>query len=828
MKQTPHDREAGFTLIELIVSLTILSVVTGALSAAFITTNNANANTAHRIHQSNDAQLISGFWTADAQAAGGTNPYTAQVDTTLGVSRSDDGGCATGGGAALVARFKWKEWASRSSDAAAVDTYTTRVANYVYRSATRELERRTCANGTPKSVLTLATRVASAPTVNCNPVACPTLPDTVTMTVTEATDPSAPTPYSFTLTASMRAVGETKPDGSTGASTPLLALGSSTCSSGATGLSATGSGSVVVNGQAVVNAADIGACHAMTLNTNFSYSAGGTSILAGGSLVCTGPGNCPPYTNEPIRIGDPYGYLTPPAGTCSGGSNPTAPGGNYLPNVYPQAVAVSGSANFAPGNYVFCNGISFSGSGTVTAIGVLFYVSGGSTPFSVAGGTTLTMSASTSAANPYAGLLLWNATVNPVIINGSSTTTTTSYGGAIYSPNADVQLNGSQSLNIGSIVAKRILFSGGGTTNVVGGDATRAFAPSNLTATSGPGLRQVHLSWTAPTYTGTTPITGYEYRANRNAGSFGAWTAVPGGLVTTYDDTCGISDTTARTCAYQVRAVNGAGGGAASNTASAAALVDTGAPTVTISAPTANGHTGLATNFTGTAGNQPGDSSTVVVKLYNTAACTGVSAQTYNVTRVATAWTIPSGTMSPGSKCVVATQTDWLVNTGTSGPVSFTAGYVANVVLANRDGQLAKADTVTVTFGQAMNPGTLCTSWNGTGSRSTITVAVTNGVGAANDTLTVTDSACAFKFGTLDLGSPNWVTATTSFSGSGGNASTAVFDATLTTLTIKVGNGTSGPVNVAAQTAIYTPDPAMKDGVGTAMSGIYSFINQRF
>ena len=60
-----------------------------------------------------------------------------------------------------------------------------------------------------------------------------------------------------------------------------------------------------------------------------------------------------------------------------------------------------------------------------------------------------------------------------------------------------------------------------------------------------------------------------------------------------------------------------------------------------------------------------------------------------------------------------------------------------------------------MTFGQAMNPATICTGWNGTTTRSTLTVTVTNNdpTTGNNDSLTVTDSGCAFNFGKIDLGS---------------------------------------------------------------------------
>jgi hypothetical protein len=132
-----------------------------------------------------------------------------------------------------------------------------------------------------------------------------------------------------------------------------------------------------------------------------------------------------------------------------------------------------------------------------------------------------------------------------------------------------------------------------------------------------------------------------------------------------------------------------------------------------------------------------------------------------------------------------------------------------------------------------MNPGTLCTGWNGTTARSTTTVVVTitnnDAATNGNDSLTVTDTSCpTFNFGKIDLGTTAWVVASTNFSGNAGNASSVVFDATLKVLTVKLGTGTGSGTGIAAQTIVYTPIAAMKDSVGNPMSGSYTFTGQRF
>ncbi|MDE0288445.1 MAG: fibronectin type III domain-containing protein, partial [bacterium] len=104
-------------------------------------------------------------------------------------------------------------------------------------------------------------------------------------------------------------------------------------------------------------------------------------------------------------------------------------------------------------------------------------------------------------------------------------------------------------------------------------------APTGLSAAAGDG--QVTLSWDAPSSDGGSLITGYQYSQDS-----GSWTSIPssrpgqanaGGYTVT-----GL--TNGRTYSFQIRAVNGIGGGLPSNSASAVperpqALGPPGAPT---------------------------------------------------------------------------------------------------------------------------------------------------------------------------------------------------------------------------------------------------------
>jgi|GEM_PF-2371111 prepilin-type N-terminal cleavage/methylation domain len=819
MNRRAPRTQTGFTLIELIISITLLAVITGAMTAAFITTNNANANTAERIHESNDAQLTAGFWTADAQAAGGIDPSLGETDTTLGVLAStDDGGCSLGGGAKVVG-FKWREWSARQDTAnGTVDSFTTRVANYVYRSSTHELERRTCADTVSTGIVTLASRVVSLPVVTCDGSSpCPALPRRVTIAVTETNDPYTGPQYHFELTATVRSDSQTTRDSTNSESSPLLVLGGS-CTAGA-GFSVGGSTTMIVNGVAVIDATDGPGCTAMTVSGGaHGYGADGTSIAAGGSC---GPDHCPAYTTT-TSVGNPFASLVPPSTSgCGVGTNPARDGsGNFVPGTYPQVLNLSGSVLMNPGTYVLCNGIS--GSTTSRSSGVFLYVVGGTIT------DHLSFTAPTS--GTYQSVGLWIATSTPWLLAGGASV---NIGGAVYAPTTGIINNaGNASFTVSVLVALNVTFTGNSGVTITGTGTPRS---PILTASTGSALRTVNLSWVPQTFPGMSPITSYEVRADRGAGVFGAWTAIAGGAATTsLVDTCGTSNTVATTCKYQVHAINAVGTGSPSNIAFTDSAFDNIAPAASITAPTNGGRTGLSTTITGTADNGVTDSATVVVSLFAGSNCTG-AVQTFNVARTGTTWSVASGAMAAGPMSVCATQSDTAGNTGFAGPINFTAGQVTNLVVSNGGtaGRIDKGDTVAITFGQAMNPATLCTGWNGTTARksSTVVVSITNNDAATggDDSLTVTDTSCpTFNFGKIDLGSAAWVAGNTNFSGNNNNASSVVFDATLKTLTITLGTGSGSGTGVAAQTFVYTPSVAMKDSTGTVMTGTYSFINQRF
>jgi hypothetical protein len=136
-------------------------------------------------------------------------------------------------------------------------------------------------------------------------------------------------------------------------------------------------------------------------------------------------------------------------------------------------------------------------------------------------------------------------------------------------------------------------------------------------------------------------------------------------------------------------------------------------------------------------------------------------------------------------------------------------------------GRMDTSDAITVRFSQALDTGTVCSGWDGTGSKS-IVVTVKDEAATpttTNDQLQFAAAAgvCTggFRIGVLDLGDPSWL------------GSTQVFSATLTwvaatkDLVITLGTKTTGTANInganADFSAVFTPDGALKSSTGTTV-----------
>ncbi|CAN5569313.1 hypothetical protein BH20ACT23_BH20ACT23_11590 [soil metagenome] len=153
-------------------------------------------------------------------------------------------------------------------------------------------------------------------------------------------------------------------------------------------------------------------------------------------------------------------------------------------------------------------------------------------------------------------------------------------------------------------------------------------------------------------------------------------------------------------------------------------------------------------------------------------------------------------------------------------------------------GRLDAGDRFLVTYSQAMDASSFCSTWSGTGDQSitpgnvvTVTV-INNGAPSGNDLLTASTSASAcggqFHFGSVDLGSPNHVQTNSTFSGPGGllgllyPASTIAYDSSSRLLTVTLGalaSGSGSDTVTGAITYMYTPDPVIQGANGRSITG---------
>jgi prepilin-type N-terminal cleavage/methylation domain-containing protein len=416
--------EHGFTLIELMIAIVLLTLVAVAITGAFVTAMTSTRTTVRLGHDANDAQLMAALLVRDAQAAGGFNP-TSSPDSTLGVYVPASGStCGTG--TQGVVGFKW-------IDNVNVSVAHTDVANYWYSNNT--VVRAFCADGGTPTTLVVATHVAASPAPVCV-TGCSGIPPLVMVTVTEG----SPSTYSFNLSAAVRPQTYSAPAGGPAAeSSPLIALGSS-CPD----ITLDGNANLAVSGDVVMNS---------TSSSCFS-KAGAAQFSSDGNIF--------------TRIGDPFAGLQPPA-NCSGPQTGTTYNmgavTHYTSGVWQSNPNPSNQTSvFDPGSYTFCSGLTLGANVNASsgAGGVLFYIAGGT--LSVTANAIVQLSAMTT--GPYANLLIWDQVGTPpsppqsLSFDGGASAN--SYNGVIYMPHTNLTITGNNAVSYGGIVALSVTFTGTG------------------------------------------------------------------------------------------------------------------------------------------------------------------------------------------------------------------------------------------------------------------------------------------------------------------------------------------------------------------------------
>ena len=504
--------DTGFTLVELMIALVLSGVIAGAVIAALATSLNVANTTTKLVADSTDAGLISTFLYRDAQAAGATDPSTAQPDANVGVSTS----ATTAGwsdcvqpGSSLVVRFSWFDAITASSRHRNVVTYAL--------DSQHHLTRRFCAEGAPPADLVLGQAIASATAVCAPDPACGAATSSVALALTGT---AAQSPFKYTLKASLRTDEQGQATLANSSAVPLLALGAPEGTSPCPTLTVTGSRQVTVLGDVVAGSN----CDASPIK------------VTGSLLQQTGERRSFP------DVADPFHNTVPPATSCGSGANPNPIGDGSDPStavLYPNAVSITGAVVFKPGRYIFCDGLTFGGSATISGSGVFLFVAGGS--FDVAATATVNLSAATT--GPYANLLVWVATSQHISLDTGPIAGT--YRGYIYAPTSQIDVAGGGANNVGGIIARGVKFDGS-TRSRIGlpipelantpkafptGQKGVAYPPTTLTATGG----TAPYTWVAtPLPDGITldPVTGM--LSGTPSGPAASTTTV---VVTTFDAT---------------------------------------------------------------------------------------------------------------------------------------------------------------------------------------------------------------------------------------------------------------------------------------------------
>ncbi|HEY3260018.1 MAG TPA: prepilin-type N-terminal cleavage/methylation domain-containing protein [Pseudonocardiaceae bacterium] len=196
--------EHGFTLIELIVAVAIITVITAPIGGVLVIYLRTSDATAARMTESNDAQLTAGYFARDVASVGvrqSASPYALRQSVDTSNSAAWPYPCAAAGTTPVV-RFAWDDYPGGPGSATQL-----RVA-YVLAGGGTKLRRLACAgSATPVSDVTVARDLdaATAPTVTCSTTCTAgAVPATVSLTLTIKDQRNRETAYSITLTGQRR------------------------------------------------------------------------------------------------------------------------------------------------------------------------------------------------------------------------------------------------------------------------------------------------------------------------------------------------------------------------------------------------------------------------------------------------------------------------------------------------------------------------------------------------------------------------------------------------------------------------------------------------
>jgi prepilin-type N-terminal cleavage/methylation domain-containing protein len=397
-----RSEEAGFTLAELLVVVTISGIIALAISSAFVIGARTTVQANTRLRESHDAQLLTTYFRGDAASA-------SYVSTTAipGACSSLDLTSAPGG-ASPVALFGW------------TDAGVAKQALY-FRSS-NSLVRRYCEGGVKKYDVTPVKNLAAAATataLSCPPLlACVPAPAQVQLNVREGSG------YSYMLQASPRT------DPRSGG-----ALGSMSFYIGGGGLTLGGNSTLTATGVGYIGGT-------ITCNGSGSTPTATSGFYTNGGSTCGSPSSTPAVADPLLGIAQPPEPVTQNPATTA----PTCVAGQptFQPGTYTTANKTLANGCLAPGIYYFRAGAVLNNV-TSAPGGVLIYVKSGDLDLT---GNSVNLA---PLDNPeYAGVTIFMGRTNAGTVTVSAPS---NIDGILYAPAGDlhVQTPNNSPLHVGGI-----------------------------------------------------------------------------------------------------------------------------------------------------------------------------------------------------------------------------------------------------------------------------------------------------------------------------------------------------------------------------------------